>query len=73
MTEPMTSQEAATYLRITLRTLYQLIADGFLPPQRVGKRGPYRFFQSDLDKCLKDSTEPDDSASILAHSSATSA
>ena len=44
-----TIDEAANYLRVSRRTIYQLIEQGELVCYRVGKGGHRRFRQGDLD------------------------
>lgn len=42
----LTAEEAAKYLRVSLKTLYRLVAAGRVPGQKVGRM--WRFRQSDL-------------------------
>ena len=44
-----TIDEAANYLRVSRRTIYQLIQEGLLVSYRVGKGGHRRFKRIDLD------------------------
>ena len=44
-----TIDEAATYLRVSRRTVYQLIQQQQLPAFRVGHGGHHRFNREDLD------------------------
>jgi len=44
--EVLTAQEAADYLRVSLKTLYRLVAAGQVPGQKVGRS--WRFRRADL-------------------------
>lgn len=50
----LTVRELAAYLRVSLRTAYQLIYDGAVPAARVG--GQYRIRRAELDRQLAEST-----------------
>lgn len=51
-----TVDEAAQYLRVSRRTIYQLLEEGELTSYRVGKAGHKRFKREDLDRAMhKDS------------------
>ncbi|HEX3900268.1 MAG TPA: helix-turn-helix domain-containing protein [Mycobacteriales bacterium] len=47
----LTAREAADYLRVSVKTLYRLVASGHVPGQKVG-RG-WRFRQVDLEALLR--------------------
>lgn len=47
----MTVEEAASYTRIPLGTLYMKLADGSLPATKPGKR--WVLYQDELDKWLE--------------------
>lgn len=49
--EVLTAQEAAEYLRVSVKTLYRLVAAGQVPGQKVGRA--WRFRQTDLDELLR--------------------
>lgn len=49
MTPYMTTSEAATYLRISIRTIYHLTNIGRLKSIQHQPRGRLRFLKSDLD------------------------
>ena len=55
-----TIDESAGYLRVSRRTVYQLIHDGQLAAYRVGAGGHRRFRRDDLERVLRQ----DDSTSI---------
>jgi len=42
----LTADEAAKYLRVSLKTLYRLVAAGKVPGQKVGRS--WRFREADL-------------------------
>lgn len=46
--EIMKAQEAADYMRISLRTLHNLERDDLLPVRRFGRHR--RFYKTDIDK-----------------------
>tara|TARA_B100002003_G_scaffold154808_1_gene143565 strand:- start:253 stop:678 length:426 start_codon:yes stop_codon:yes gene_type:complete len=46
----MTTKDAATYLRLTLPTLYRHVAQGKIPCSRIG--GRWRFDRKNLDRSL---------------------
>ena len=49
LTDPddvLTAQEAAAYLRVSLKTLYRLVAAKSIPGQKVGRS--WRFRRADL-------------------------
>ncbi len=48
---PMSVEEAAEYLKIPQRTLYQKLGDGTIPATKPGKR--YVLYQDELDKWLE--------------------
>ena len=48
-----TIDEAANRLRLSRRTIYQLIEQGELPSYRVGKGGHRRFMREDLDRVMR--------------------
>jgi excisionase family DNA binding protein len=45
-TDVLTADEAAKYLRVSLKTLYRLVAAGKVPGQKVGRS--WRFRKTDL-------------------------
>lgn len=47
----LTAEEAAKYLRVSVKTLYRLVAAGDVPGQKVGRA--WRFRQVDLDALLR--------------------
>lgn len=47
----LTADEAAKYLRVSLKTLYRLVAAGQVPGQKVGRA--WRFRRADLIKFLQ--------------------
>ena len=47
-----TIDEAANYLRVSRRTIYQLLQEGQLRSHRVGTGGHRRFKQQDLDQVM---------------------
>ena len=51
MTELMTVQEVANYLRVTKKTIYRLLRRGKIPATRVGKQ--WRFDKAAIDEWLK--------------------
>jgi len=54
--EFMSVREVAEYLRISLRTAYQLVYDGAVPAVKVG--GQYRIRRTALDQHLAEQLEP---------------
>lgn len=48
-----TIDEAANYLRVSRRTIYQLLQEGQLVSYRVGKTGHRRFKREDLDRAVQ--------------------
>lgn len=44
--EVLTAEEAAAYLRVSLKTIYRLVTAGKVPGQKVGRS--WRFRQADL-------------------------
>ena len=48
-----TIEESATYLRVSRRTMYQLIHDGQLAAYRVGTGGHRRFRRNDLEGLMR--------------------
>jgi excisionase family DNA binding protein len=48
-----TIDEAASHLRVSRRTIYQLLQDGQLASYRVGKAGHRRFKREDLDRVMQ--------------------
>lgn len=48
-----TIDEAANYLRVSKRTIYQLLKEGQLVSYRVGKSGHRRFKREDLDRTMQ--------------------
>ena len=48
-----TIEESASYLRVSRRTMYQLIHDGQLAAYRVGAGGHRRFWRDDLEGLLR--------------------
>lgn len=56
-----TVDEAAQYLRVSRRTIYQLVKEMQLAPYKVGRAGHRRFRQEDIDAVMRkeqDSIEP---------------
>jgi excisionase family DNA binding protein len=51
--EFLTVRELASYLRVSLRTAYQLVYDGGVPAARVG--GQYRIPRAELERRLTES------------------
>ena len=51
--EWFTIDEAAKHLRVSRRTIYQLIEDGLLTSYRVGKGGHRRLRRDDLEAVMK--------------------
>lgn len=49
--EVLTSKEATQYLKISRKTLYDLIAKGKIKSNKVGR--DYRFLKIDLDKFIR--------------------
>jgi excisionase family DNA binding protein len=49
--EVLTAEEAASYLRVSLKTLYRLAAAGQVPGQKVGRA--WRFRRADLVSFLQ--------------------
>lgn len=49
----LTVEEAAKYLRVSKRTIYQLCKEGRLISYRSGNRRHRRFQKADLDKVLQ--------------------
>ena len=47
-----TVDEAAQYLRVSRRTIYQLVREGELVSYRVGEAGHKRFKREDLDRAM---------------------
>jgi len=47
----LTADEAAKYLRVSLKTLYRLVAAGQIPGQKVGRA--WRFRRDDLVAILR--------------------
>ncbi len=62
MTELMTVQEVADYLRVTKKTIYRLLKRGKIPATRVGKQ--WRFDKAAIDDCLQQGSAPN-GATIL--------
>jgi len=56
MTEYLTTDDAARYLRIAKRTVYHLIQTGQIKPIQNQKRGRIRFTVSSLDAYADPST-----------------
>lgn len=50
----LTVSETAEYLRVSLRTAYQLVYDGAVPAVKVG--GQYRIPRAELDRQLMEAT-----------------
>ncbi len=48
-----TIDESASYLRVSRRTIYQLIHDGQLAAYRVGAGGHRRFKRNDLERLMR--------------------
>ena len=48
-----TVNEAAQYLRVSRRTIYQLVKERQLAPYRVGRAGHRRFRQEDIDAVMR--------------------
>ena len=48
-----TIEESASYLRVSRRTMYQLIHDAQLTPYRVGTGGHRRFRRDDLTRLMR--------------------
>ena len=48
-----TVDEAAQYLRVSRRTIYQLVKEKQLAPYKVGKAGHRRFKQEDIDAVMR--------------------
>ena len=48
-----TVDEAAQYLRVSRRTIYQLVKEKQLAPYRVGRAGHRRFKQEDIDAVMR--------------------
>jgi excisionase family DNA binding protein len=46
LADVLTAEEAADYLRVSLKTLYRLVAAGQVPGQKVGRS--WRFRKADL-------------------------
>lgn len=55
--EWFTVEEAAEYLCVSKRTIYQLTKDGRLPSFRIGQQRHRRFRKEDLDKVPRSSDE----------------
>lgn len=51
MSEVLTTEESAKYIRISQQTLRELARDGKVPAQKVGRE--WRFLKSVLDKWLE--------------------
>lgn len=62
-----TIAEAGNYLRVSRRTIYQLIESGQLPGFRVGNGGHPRFRREDLDRVM----QREDTSEMYAMSRAT--
>jgi excisionase family DNA binding protein len=54
--EFLSVRELGEYLRVSLRTAYQLVNDGAVPAVKVG--GQYRIPRAALDQRLADATKP---------------
>jgi excisionase family DNA binding protein len=54
MTELMTLQEVASYLRVTTKTIYRLLEKGGIPAAKVGHQ--WRFLRPSIDEWLGAST-----------------
>ncbi len=50
-TDVLTTNEAATFLRFTTRTVYKLASTGVIPSRRIGRS--YRFSRVDLQDYLR--------------------
>jgi len=48
-----TVDEAAQYLRVSRRTIYQLVKEMQLAPYKVGRAGHRRFKQEDIDSVMR--------------------
>ena len=48
--EVLTGQEAASFLRLSTKTLYERAAAGLIPGKKVGR--PWRFLRSELEAHL---------------------
>ncbi len=64
--EWFTVDEAAEYLCVSRRTVYQLVKDSRLPAFRIGQERHQRFRKEDLDKVPRLSTEGKKMEGILA-------
>ena len=53
VSEVMTIQDLATYLKVSKSTLYKLVREGKVPSQKVGKH--WRFHKEAIDEWLKPS------------------
>ena len=51
-TDLLTTEEAAAFLRLTIRTLYKLAKAGVIPSARVGGT-MYRFSRADLENYVR--------------------
>jgi len=54
--ELLTLRELAAYLRVSMRTAYQLAMDGTVPAVKVG--GQWRIARSELDEHLRANRSP---------------
>lgn len=54
-----TIDEAANYLRVSRRTVYQLLKEGQLAGYRVSERGNRRFTHEDLDRVMQKEEDVD--------------
>jgi excisionase family DNA binding protein len=54
----LTPEEAATYLRVTRRTLYRWMEQGRLPWYELEPGGRRRFKREDLDRLLRPGVGP---------------
>ena len=61
-----TIDESASYLRVSRRTMYQLIHDGQVAAYRVGSGGNRRFRRDDLERLM----QPEDSEELQAMTAA---
>ncbi|MBI2909758.1 MAG: helix-turn-helix domain-containing protein [Chloroflexi bacterium] len=55
MNEWFTVEEAASYLRVSKRTIYKLTQEGRLPAFRIGEERHRRFRREDLDRAPRPS------------------
>ena len=63
MTELMTVQEAADYLRVTKKTIYRLLRQGKIPATKVGKQ--WRFDRAAIDEWLRQGSSPSGAAILV--------